>query len=191
MIRKPAILIVALLLTLLVGCLISEHDEIRLTINKDGKSGVLEFTRTNIQSDESTPEKQKRDFDELISNWQSDSYLIEKMSEGYYVKDRSLRLEKGVLVWKQQLLFGDIRKILDSDIARDTLRFRLEHSDIIASTNGTVRRYADSTVVLWPITPGTFQLKLKRSQFTPTSDFVGMFKKYLLTKKKPSEKTKR
>ena len=161
---------------LLAGCIISEYDEFRLTINPDGKTGLLELTRRNVQSDESSPEKQLRDFKELLSDWKSDAYLIEQLSEGYYVKKRSLQIEKSVLVWRQQLLFANLRTILGSDVANDSLHFRLEHSDVIVSTNGTIRRYPDSTVVTWPIAPGTFTLKLRRSQFTPTSDFVKLFR---------------
>lgn len=174
--RTLSIALLLFALALLAGCIISEFDEFRLTINPDGKTGVLELTRRNVQSDESSPEKQQHDFKELLSDWKSDTYLIEQLSEGYYVKKRSLRIEKGVLVWKQQLLFANLRTILGSDVSNDSLHFRLEHSDVIVSTNGTIRRYPDSTVVTWPIAPGTFTLKLRRSQFTPTSDFVKLFK---------------
>ena len=181
----------SLILLVLAGCIISEVDEIRLTIDKDGKTGMLELTRRNVQSDESSAEKQNQDFEELLSNWRSDSYLLDKVAEGYYVKGRSLNLEQGVLVWKQKLLFKDIKNILDSDISNDSLRFRLEHSDVIVSTNGVLHRYADSTVVTWPILPGTFILKVRRSEFTPTSDFVKLFKEFQAESKRPAKNVKK
>lgn len=169
---------VLLILVFLAGCIISEYDEVTITINSDGHSGWMEYTRRNLQSDESTPQKQRHDFEELLSNWKSDAYLIEKVSEGYYVKDRSLKKENGVLVWREKLLFGDFQKILGSDVVGDSLRFRLEHSDAVVSTNGSLKRYDDSTVVTWAVRPGTFSLKLKRSEFTPTSDFPKLFTQY-------------
>ena len=166
----------AFLLLFLAGCLISEFDEIRLTINKDGKSGTLEWTRRNVQSDESSKEKQNHDFNELLSNWKGDAYLVEKVSEGYYVKDRTLLIEKGVLVWKERMLFGDVHKIMGSDVSNDSIRIRLERSDVVISTNGVLQKYADSTIVTWPIGPGSFTLNLRRQEFSPTSDFVALFR---------------
>ena len=167
------------LLLLLSGCLVSETIEYKLILNDDGKSGKVTVVMRNVQSDESDPDKQEKDFKELISNWKSDKYLIEQVEKGFYVKERKLYLEKGKLVWKETSLFADIRKLIPEYTSDNTTRISLgDTTGLQITTNGKIIAEDDSTVIVWK--PGTkvFEFKTTARNFTSTSKFAKRFQQY-------------
>lgn len=170
--------LVAVVAALLVGCLISEADEYRIVLNADGKSGTIYTVKRNIQSDQDTHAKQQEDFDNLIRDWKGDSYLLEKMKEGVYVKDRNLSIEGGDLVWKEVAIFADFHELFRDAVINDTVRIGFGNDQTVAATNGELIRTKDSTVVQWPPKTTEFILKVRKNDFRAASNFVERFTLY-------------
>ena len=161
------------------GCLISETAEYKLFLNEDEKSGAFIIVRGNMQSDASSPDQQEKDFTELIGNWKSDEYLLQQMNKNVYVKERTLSLDKGKLIWKEALIFSDVTKLFPDLRATDTVRIPFKESDgNVISTNGNVRKDKGTAIVLWPPHTRQFVVKTKTRKFTPTSDFARRFVGY-------------
>ncbi len=167
----------------LLGCLASETTEYRITLNEDGKSGTLVSVMRNVQSDEADEAKQTKDFDEAIRSWKGDDYLLERVHDGLYVKDRLLTVEENVLVWKETAIFSDLGEVFKHEFRNDTLKFVVNEDQSVVASNGTVVPGKDSTVVYW-CTPGTKEILLKTRQnnFAPKSDFTARFNVYMREK---------
>jgi hypothetical protein len=164
----------------ILGCLVSETTEFTISMNDDGKSGTIVTVMRNIQSGEADGERQEKDFDEAIRAWKGDEYLLERMHDGLYVKDRNLSLEKSVLVWKETALFSDVSEVFKREITHDTLRFVIKDDQKIVATNGTVLSAKDSTVVFWAL-QGAREISLttRADSFNASSDFAALFKQYI------------
>ena len=163
-----------------VGCLCTETTEYTVKMNEDGKSGTLITVMRNIQSSDTDPAKQDKDFEQAIQSWKGDEYLLQRMKEGLYVKDRHLSVEGNVLVWREVAIFSDIADVFKHEVENDTLRFIVKDDQKITSTNGAIHPSKDSTVVVWAL-PKTREITLtiKENDFAPKSDFVGKFKVYM------------
>jgi hypothetical protein len=163
-----------------LGCLASETTEYKITMNEDGKSGTIISIMRNVQSDESEDAKQAKDFDEAIHSWKGDDYLLERVHDGLYVKDRNLAVEESVLVWKEEAIFSDLGDVFKHEFQNDTLKFVIKKDQSIVATNGIVIPGKDSTVVYWRISESKeIFLKTKENEFAPKSDFAARFKAYV------------
>ena len=158
------------------GCLIYQTIEYRLTLNSDGKGGSILIQSSNIGSSALDTAKQNEDFSELISNWKEDKYLMERMDDGVYIKQRSLTLKNGVLVWKESGIFSDVQKMKDGVKYDDTTRITVGKDQTVLSTNGTMLITKDSTVVFWPPHTRDLQIKIQQRNFEPTSRFADKFR---------------
>ena len=176
-------LILCLATTFLAGCLINEETEYILTLNEDGHSGTLSVVQRHVESDAQEADAQRKDFDELIANWKGDRHLLDQMEKGLYVKNRSLRNEKGILVWRETCIFSDIDKLLPRYSSDDTLRFPLHNTKgLEIHSNGKLVAMQDSAVILWPPHTTRFELKTKTLEFTSGSGFATRFS--AMTKKR-------
>jgi hypothetical protein len=61
----------------------------------DFSYGKITVTYSDIRSSEETPEKRKADFDELITLYQDDKFLLDQVQEGIYVTARNLAENDG------------------------------------------------------------------------------------------------
>ncbi len=161
---------------LFAGCLVYQTIEYRLILNSDGKSGSISVEYTNVQSSATDALHQNDDFAELLTKWKGDKYLLERMDDGIYLKQRSLALKKGVLVWKETGIFPDVRKLKEGVKYDDTTRVTLAKDQTVLSTNGTVTIDKDSTVVSWPPLTRDFRIKIQQQNFEPTSHFAQKFR---------------
>ena len=144
-------------------------------MNKDGTSGSIAIEYTNVESSAADSAGQREDFAELMSNWKSDAYLLERMDDGIYVKERSLTLNKGVLVWKENGIFSDTRKLREGITYDDTTRVTIPGDETVLSTNGTLEIGRDSTVVSWPPHTSEFHVRIQQRNFEHTSHFARRF----------------
>ncbi len=158
------------------GCLVYQTIEYRLTLNSDGKGGSILIQYSNIGSSALDTAKQNEDFNELISNWKEDKYLLERMDDGVYIKQRSLTLRNGVLVWKETGIFSDVQKMKDGVKYDDTTRITVGKDQTIQSTNGTTLITKDSTFVFWPPHTRDFNIKIQQRNFEPTTRFAEKFR---------------
>jgi hypothetical protein len=167
-----------------VGCLMCETTEYKITMNEDGKSGTLVTIMRNVQSGESDQTKQQKDFEQAIQSWKGDEYLLQRLHEGMYVKDRELAIENNALVWKEKAIFSDLDDIFKHNIKNDTLRFVVKGDQKIVSTNGVIQPARDSTVVVWVLAPSKeIFIMTKENNFTPASDFAAVFRTYMKNSK--------
>ena len=174
---RRAILLWSALVLLVVfgGCLIYETVEYRVTLNPDGKGGTITITYSNIASSSDEPAKQTEDFQELMDKWKGDKYLLERMNEGVYIKQRDLKLAKGILRWKEVGIFSDLQKMKDGLSYEDSTHITMGKDEVVLSTNGTLLINKDSTVVAWPPHTREFQIKIQNRDFKPTSNFAQKF----------------
>ncbi len=167
-----------------LGCLASETTEYKITMNEDGKSGTIISIMRNIQSNESEEAKQGKDFDEAIRSWKGDDYLLGRVHDGLYVKDRNLAIEDSVLVWKEKAIFADLSDVFKHEFHNDTLRFIIKKDQSIVATNGIVVPGKDSTIVYWSISASKeISLTTRENDFAPKSDFAARFRAYITEQK--------
>ncbi len=169
-------IVLASLSILFSGCLIYETIDYRLRLNSDGKSGSLWIEYTNIESSAVDTAKQREDFSELIDKWKGDKYLLERLDDGVYIKQRSLTLSRGILLWKESGIFSDVRKMKDGVQYEDTTRITISKDQTVLSTNGTATVTRDSTVISWPPHTRDFHLRIQQRDFNPTSHFAEKFR---------------
>ncbi len=163
-----------------IGCLVSETTQFTITMNDDGKGGTMVTVMRNIQSEETESDRQAKDFDEAIRAWKEDDYLLERMHNGLYVKDRALSLEGNQLVWRETAIFSDLGDVFRHEYKEDTLRFIIKDDQKIVATNGTVLATKDSTIVFWAVAKAKeISLTTRADSFSAKSDFASRFKRYL------------
>ena len=111
-----------------------------------------------------------------------DDYLLDRVHDGLYVKERNLAVEESVLVWKEKAIFADLGDVFKHEFQNDTLKFVIKKDQTIVATNGIVIPGKDSTIVYWPI-PASKEifLKTKENDFAPRSDFAARFRAYTKT----------
>jgi hypothetical protein len=165
-----------ILVIILNGCLVYDTVEYRVNVNPDGKSGTIYIKYGNIESSAAEPSKQNEDFEELLSKWKDDKYLLERMNDGVYIKKRELTLAHGVLVWQEFGIFSDVQKMKDGISYDDTTHITLGRDETVVSTNGTVLIGKDSTVVVWPPHTRELHIKIQQQDFKPTSHFANKFR---------------
>ena len=158
------------------GCLMFKTVEYHVSLNTDGKSGTIIIKYSNVQSSEAEPSKQNEDFEELLSKWKSDKYLLDRMNDGVYIKKRDLTLTHGILVWQEVGIFSDVQKMKDGISYEETTRISLAKDETVLSTNGVVLMSKDSTVVVWPPHTRDFHVKIQQKNFQPTSYFAEKFR---------------
>lgn len=158
------------------GCLVYETVEYHVSLNPDGKSGTIQIKYANIESSDDDSTKQNDDFEELLTKWKGDKYLLERMNEGVYVQKRDLTLSHGVLVWQETGIFSDVQKMKDGLSYEDSTLITMGKDETILSTNGAVVITKDSTVVVWPPHTRDFQIKIQQKNFKPTSHFASKFR---------------
>jgi hypothetical protein len=174
--RLPFLRFLFVLVAAFGGCLVYETVEYHVTLNPDGKSGTIQIKYTNIESSDEDSAKQNEDFEELLTKWKGDKYLLERMNEGVYLKKRDLTLNHGVLDWQETGIFSDVQKMKDGLSYEDSTHITMGKDETILSTNGVVVMSKDSTVVVWPPHTRDFQIKIQQMNFKPSSHFVIKFR---------------
>ena len=175
--RAGFILLFSTLAFLLAGCLVSEVTEYKITLNADGKSGTFTTIMRNVESDSPDSATQRRDFQTLLDRWKGNQYLFDEMEKGLYVKERSLRLEKGKLVWRETAIFADLSKMIPEFSPDKPLKFPIaDTSGQSVRTNGALTTVQDSLLIMWPPHTKKFELKTTQRSFTPSSNFAKLFR---------------
>lgn len=177
--KSTCIIVFCCLLVLAVafnGCLVYETVEYRVNVNPDGKSGTISINYSNIESSADEASKQNEDFQELLDKWKGDEYLLERLNEGVYIKQRNLTLSNGVLVWREVGIFSDVQKMKDGISYEDTTRITMGKDETVLSTNGIVLISKDSTVIMWLPKTRDYRVKIQNQDFNPTSHFADKFR---------------
>lgn len=177
--RTVIIIVLAIAALTVAGCLVSETTKYTITLNDDGKSGTFTTVMSNIESDSRDTSTQRKDFNEMISNRESDRYLLDQLDKGLYVKQRSLALDHGTMAWKETALFSDITKLIPEFNTNDTMKFPIsDTTNLHITTNGKLVAVKDSLFIVWPPHTRTFTFSSRRGEFKPASTFAARFQKY-------------
>jgi uncharacterized surface protein with fasciclin (FAS1) repeats len=150
--KKVRLLFLAFSIILMNGCLTYHVVEYTIDYADDFNSGHFTVKYTDIRSSETEPEKQKKDFEELIEIYEDDMFLLDQIDEGIYVKDRQLYEKDGKIFGSYSGIFQSI-KIDDNEMkVRNDERYIL--LDISPTekieTNGKVYRSDNNALLVWP-----------------------------------------
>jgi hypothetical protein len=157
---------------LLSGCLTVEKTSLDIRLDSD-QAGSYQAEFYNIQSDATRAEDQESDFQDLLKMTRGTDYLLDGVQEGRYIRTRQVKVEKGIVVGREEGLFRVSKSGEFPPLVREpdgSLHVKLEKDEKLASTNGGW--VADSGFVRWP--PGSRRLLLstRHTDFKPTRDFV-------------------
>ena len=157
----------------LPGCITFERATYRITFDPERKLGAMEVAYRNLQSDAEAADEQKSDFRELVSAWREDDYLVDRVKEEVYVKERRLEVRDGVLVGTERSIFSNFSAVGLKQDSTGTVRWSERGMDVMR-TDGTATAARDS--VWWPAGTTRFELEVKNREFAPRSNFAKLFR---------------
>jgi len=134
------------------SCLVYEQMMVTITFAEDFKTGVIEVVYSGIASSDSTDQKQKADYDDLIDMLENDDFLLDSVDDGIYVKERHLFVKDGKLCGKY---YGIFRKLkMDGENLKEKgeeriLQIDTDENDVVTS-NGKIYQSDDNTFIIWP-----------------------------------------
>ncbi len=148
------------------GCLGYREMEWKVRLLEDPRQAAFETTFYGLYGADSTAADLSQDALDLIRTWHSDEYLLERIDEGIYVRERNVWLQDGELVGFESGLCADLEEVeVFTELGTDSIAFRIELSDIdqdavLVSTNGSVSESeAGHEIVSW--LPGTREFVLR------------------------------
>ena len=169
-----------ILLLLIFGCLTFETAEIRIKFNENSRTeGTIEITYTNIETGEALLKDQKHDFDELIEYYQGDSFLLDQLSDGIYIKERELKEENGKLIGKYKGIFRNFK--FDNEPLKtmnDEFIMLMDKDDEVIETNGKIVKSEKNIFITWPKEQKELYWKLKMTGEPKTTSLLGMFREW-------------
>jgi hypothetical protein len=134
------------------GCLMPEKIETRVRYRDNGAPPEVTTIYHNISSDAKNDEDLRKDFDDLISDWTGDHYLVEQVKEGLIVKDRQIYIEKGRLQAKMLAIPAEGNFFEDMMISRGERIVVVKAEDAeIVETNAKILRTEQNYILVWPL----------------------------------------
>ena len=171
---------VILLMIILVGCLTFETAEIRIIFNENSRTeGTIEVTYKNIKSGEALLKDQVDDFNELISYYQDDGFLLDQLSDGIYIKERDLKEENGKLIGKYSGIFRNLK--FDNEplkTVNDEFIMLMDEEDEVIETNGKIIKSEKNTFISWSKDQKELYWKLKMKREAHTTSLLEMFREW-------------
>jgi hypothetical protein len=186
---------VAMLASSLTGCYFSETVETRITLgDKASPKAAVFIEYANISSGEADLDDVKKDFEQLVKDWQGDEYLLDRGEEGMFVKNRELFVRDGKIVGRITGIMKDID---------DTYKFwEIEDEKImlfddsgddyeLVETNGKLLKTEKNILIVWPQETAELYWKQRISKSAESESFyknqpvmVKMLQDYLASRKK-------
>lgn len=193
--KRLSILSVAMLASSLTGCYFSETVETRITLgDKASPKAAVFIEYANISSGEADLDDVKKDFEQLVKDWQGDEYLLDRGEEGMFVKNRELFVRDGKIVGRITGIMKDID---------DTYKFwEIEDEKImlfddsgddyeLVETNGKLLKTEKNILIVWPQETAELYWKQRISKSAESESFyknqpvmVKMLQDYLASRKK-------
>lgn len=138
---------------ILTSCLTFDSFRVQIHFLNDNYSRAdITLTYFGLSSDADSLHKRQSDFDEIISSYQDDDFLLDELENGIYVKKRDIfEDEKGV-----GFRYSGIFKTLKLDgtefkIQKDNIVFELDKDDMnLVDTNGEVSQDSAKIYITWP-----------------------------------------
>lgn len=170
--RGGALALAAGTCLLLSGCLTVEKTSLDIHMDSE-TTGSYQAEFYNIQTDATQAKDQDADFNDLMKACRGDDYLLKGVDQGRYIRTRQVKVEKGVVVGREEGLFRVGKSSEFPPLVRDEeggFHVKLGKSETLASSNGTW--VADSGFVRWPPGSRRLLLSIRHEDFKPTRDFV-------------------
>lgn len=192
--KRISMLLIAMLMMSLTGCYFSETIETRITLNdKASPKATVLIEYSNISSGEANLDDVKKDFDQLIKDWQGDEYLLDRAEEGMFVKNRELFIRDGKAVGRVTGIMKDIDDTYKFWDIEDEKIMLLEDDDDyeLVETNGKILKTDKNILIVWPKETTELRWTQRLSEKTKSESFdknqpamVKMLQEYLASQKK-------
>ncbi len=192
--KRISILLVAMFMLSLTGCYFSETVETRITLNdKASPKATVLIEYANISSGEAKLDDVKKDFDQLIKDWQGDEYLLDRAQEGMVVKNRELFIRDGKIVGRVAGIMKDIDDMYKFwEIDGEKIMLFEDGDDYeIVETNGKILKTDKNTLIVWPEDTAELRWTQRLSEITKSESFdknqpamVKMLQEYLANQKR-------
>jgi len=193
--KRISIFLVAMLMLSLTGCYFSETVETRITLgDKASPKATVLIEYSNISSGEAGLDDVKKDFAELIKDWQGDQYLLDRAEEGMFVKNRELFVRDGKIVGRVTGIMksiDDTYKFWDIDDEKIMLFEDSEDDYELVETNGKILKTEKNILIVWPQETAELYWKQRISKSAESESFyknqpvmVKLLQEYLASRKK-------
>ena len=174
-----------ILLTLSAGCLTA--DSVETVIELQGTNEPIKVTiiYSDISSDASSDDDLNSDFESLVKDWQHDMHLLDRMEDGFYVKDRTVSIEDGKITGYEM---GIVRELDDvncylckpgdlviagTTVPPDTrIVMNLDNDDgsEVAEPNGKVIGTGDNQKIIWTGDARKLRVVIRSTDRSETND---------------------
>ncbi len=154
--------VVLLCLTLLSGCLHSEKTESRLVLTPAG--GEIHVTYSGWKSDETDPEKIKKDFEDLVEKFATPQYEKDLSDQGIYLLDKKIYLRT------DGKINSEYRGLVTQYALEHNLGLRRSNGERIfvqemgmgakVTSNGKILSTEKNTLIVWPESADTLTLSV-------------------------------
>ena len=162
----------ALLPLLFTGCLTIDTIKTRIQIQDENKPAILTVEYFGISSEITKPKGQdvkpddlKEDFDELISQWKGDEYLVQQAKDGILVRDRKVWEEQYQINSSETGLIDDLDKVYDfwEENGERILLVDFDEEDYeVVDTNGKILKTDHNRLICWPRSEKNLYWTMKR-----------------------------
>lgn len=193
--KRSIILVPAFVMLLLTGCNICETVETRIVLHeKSSPQATVLIEYGNISSGEDKLEDVKKDFAQLVKDWQGDQYLLDSADEGIVVKSRELLVRDNKIMGRVTGIMkdiGDSYKLWSIDNERIMLFDDMSGDYELVETNGQVLKTNKNTLIVWPEEATELRWTQRLTEEAKSDDFeknrpvmVKMLQEYLANQKK-------
>lgn len=143
------IILIALVVANLTGCLIFRKVSYNVQVGDDGK-GTVEVTVEDIKSDAVGNKEFEEDKTALFEHmWKSDAFVEDMKFEGKAILERELYVENDILMGRVKYNFDDISRV-EGMLKQDGFYFlTLDLKDSVVSTNGQIVYSDEHKRVIW------------------------------------------
>ncbi len=162
----------ALLPLLFTGCLTVDTIKTRVQIQDENKPAILTIEYFGISSEISKPKGQdvkevdlKKDFDDLISQWKGDEYLIDQSKDGILIRDRKVWGENNQINSSETGLVDDLNQLYDfwEENGERILLVDFDEEDYeVIDTNGKILKTDHNRLIYWPKSEKDLYWTMKR-----------------------------
>ena len=153
------------LLLLLSACLTVEQISTRIIFEQDKNVIRIHILYDNIASAEAVEKDVEADFEYLIDQVEDEAYLLERLEQGFYMKNRRLFIAGGKIMAEEELITRDPESLKkEFGLVLDSARWMLpidkgdDDFEVIAH-NGTLLKVGDKSHLIWPETTGEIYLQ--------------------------------
>lgn len=159
--KKIVLLVAALVLLVMNGCLFVEAVEVRIRFFGNDQPPEVTLIYHNLSSDAESETRLKEDFADMISSWQSNADSLELAEKGFQLKDQQLYLEDGKLQARRlAVVTGNLAETLRESgqsavagelLSNDERMLVIDASEgTITATNAKVYKTGWNFVLTWP-----------------------------------------